>query len=154
MKVHPHLVEVLGRAFVDGQRLVLTEQLERADYTAIAKVIEAAGGKWNRKDGAHIFDGDAAAAIEPILLTGEITNKRQDLSQFYTPAPVAKRVIELANIRKGNRLLKPSAGRAALAAPALALGALVDCVEIDPRNVHILSSYPFAGLVEGDFLAQ
>jgi predicted RNA methylase len=147
---------VLDRATCEGNALSLLAlgHLDRKLYADTDKALQAAGGKWNRKAKAHLFEGDAAAAIEPIILTGEIVSLKQELQQFYTPPDLARRVITLAGIVPGLTVLEPSAGRGALAAEALLAGGLVDCVEIDARNVVMLCSTPYAGVVEGDFLAQ
>lgn len=154
MRVDQDILAVLDRAIVSGSTLTLTGQLDRKLYERTAKAIEAAGGKWSRKAKAHVFDGDAAAAIEPIILTGEIVSAKQELGAFYTPPKVARLVIALANLGPGLSVLEPSAGRGALAAPAHLAGCRVDCVEIDPRSVAILCSTPYDCVVEADFLAQ
>ena len=154
MRVDQDIIAVLDRATVAGNALTLTGQLDRKLYERTAKALEAAGGKWSRKAKAHVFDGDAAAAIEPILLTGQIVSAKQELGAFYTPPQVARMVIALADLVPGLAVLEPSAGRGALAAPAHLAGCLVDCVEIDPRSAAILCSTPYHGVVEADFLAQ
>lgn len=154
MRVSQDVLAVLDRASCEGNALSLAAvgQLDRALYAATNKALEAAGGKWNRKAKAHLFDGEAATAIEPIILTGEIVSVRQELQQFFTPPDLAERVIAEARIEPGMSVLEPSAGRGALAAPAFLLGAAVDCFEIDPRNVHILASVAYRAVIEGDFL--
>ena len=66
MKISQDVLQALDAADADGPLLHLRGQLDRKTYTAVAKVIEAAGGMWVRGRGAHVFDGDAAEAIEPI----------------------------------------------------------------------------------------
>lgn len=41
-------------------------------YLAVNKVLEAAGGVWNKKTKCHIFDKDAEERIDQIILTDEI----------------------------------------------------------------------------------
>lgn len=156
MRVPPEVLAVLDRATCEGRALSLAAlgQLDRKLYVATDKVLRAAGGQWSRPARAHLFDGDAAEAIEPIILTGEVISVRVELQQFYTPPALARRVISEAKIAPGMTVLEPSAGLGALAAEALLAGAAVDCVELDPRNVRILCSTPYAGVVEGDFLRQ
>jgi predicted RNA methylase len=151
MRVAPEILAVLDRSFAQGPRLVLPQQLDRASYLAVNRVLEAAGGKWNGRRKAHLFDGDAAEAIEPILLTGQVTSAKQEFGAFFSPPPVAARVIELGRLAPGLRVLEPSAGRGALAAPALLAGCLVDCVEILVQHVHVLCSTPYQHVVHGDF---
>lgn len=138
MKVPADILQVLDRAETDGPRLTLTGTLDRKTYLDTAKVLEAAGGKWNRKARAHLFDGDAADAIEQIILTGEVTSAKQQFGYFPTPALVVKKVIDLASIEPGMRVLEPSAGRGALALAAVRAGAVVDCVEIQPDHANAL----------------
>jgi len=138
MKVPTDVLQVLDRAETDGFRLTLTGALDRKLYLDTAKVLEAAGGKWNRKAKAHLFEVDAADAIEQIILTGEVTSAKQQFGYFPTPAPVVKQVIDLAGIKPGMRVLEPSAGRGALALAAVRAGAVVDCVEIQPDHANAL----------------
>ena len=61
-----------------------------------------------------------------------------DLQFYPTPAAVAARLAE--RVRLGDRVLEPSAGEGAITAAALAAGAgRVDCVEVDPGRVAVLS---------------
>ncbi len=152
MNVSQDIVSVLDAARVDGSALILTGTLDRKLYQAVAKTIEAAGGRWNRKAGAHLFEGDAAEAIEPIIMTGKVTNKKTELGQFFTPPVIADRVIKLAKIEPGMAVLEPSAGRGGLAIPAWTAGGDVMCIEIDPKNCRALVEAGFASVIETDFL--
>ena len=145
------VLTVLSAAEMSGRALRLTGQLDRKLYTQTNAVLEAAGGKWDRKAKAHLFEVEAAEAIEPILLTGEYS-KPQDFGFFETPADVAERVIALADIRPGMSVLEPSAGRGALARPARSAGGDVACVELQERNAAHLVADKFASVIVGDFL--
>lgn len=137
MKVEQDILEILERSRIDGRLLSLPPaQLDRNTYTAVNKIIEAAGGKWSRKDRAHIFEGDAADTIDPILLTGEYTTAKQDFGQFDSPPAVVARVIELARITHGMSCLEPNAGIGNIVAGAEDAGALVTGYEIDAKRLH------------------
>lgn len=137
MKVSNEVLAVLDRAEVSEDRVVLTGgQLDRKLYVATNKVLEAAGGKWNRRAKAHIFDGSAEDAIENILLTGEITT-RQEAAYFPTPLPIVKRLIELADIKPGMLVLEPSAGTGNIAREVADITS-VDCIELSSHNVERL----------------
>lgn len=140
MRVSTDVLTVLDRATCQGNALSLAAvgQLDRKLYTDTNKVLEAAGGKWNRKVRAHLFDGDAAEAIEPIILTGEIVSRKVEFQQFDTPPDLAARVIAEARIEPGMQVLEPSAGKGALALPALATGAFVMCIESDLKRCKSL----------------
>lgn len=140
MKVSTDVLAVLDRAETDGNALRLTGQIDRKLYLDVDKALKAAGGEWNRAKRAHLFDGDAADAIEPIILTGEIVSLKQQFGYFPTPAPVVQQVIDLARIEHGMRVLEPSAGRGALAFAAVRAGAVVDCVEIQPEHANALDA--------------
>lgn len=68
LKISPDILAVIDAAIVNGSSLTLIGQLDRTMYVKVAQIIELAGGKWNKKAKAHLFEGDAAEAIEPILL--------------------------------------------------------------------------------------
>jgi predicted RNA methylase len=151
------VLAALSSATVDGNRLLLQGQMDRALYAQVAKVIEAAGGKWERKAKAHLFAIEAAEAIDPILLTGTVTaatSAKQVLGQFFSPPAVVARVIELAEIREGMQVLEPSAGSGNLALAALLRGASVDVVEHDNRLVPNLIGRGFGRVDQGDFLTM
>jgi predicted RNA methylase len=155
MKVSAHILTVLDQAHTDGPRLTLTGTLDRKLYLDTAKVLEAAGGKWNRKQRAHLFDGDAADAIEAVILTGEVVSAKQQFGYFPTPAPVVQQLLDLAGVQPGMRVLEPSAGRGAIALAAASAGALVDCVEIQPDHADAIrdAHHPDVTVLVADFLA-
>jgi predicted RNA methylase len=146
MKVDNTVLNVLGNAQMDGARLVLVGQLDRALYTQTNKVLEAAGGKWDKKAKAHLFPVDAADAMEQIIQTGEVTLIRtiqQDFGYFPTPPAVVARLIELADLRPGMDVLEPSAGRGAIAIPLeRQCNCYVYAVEVLPDNVAALVDSP------------
>lgn len=156
MNVSADVLEVLDKAETDGNMLRLAgPAMDRQLYVRTDTVLKAAGGKWHRKQRVHLFDGDAADAIEQILLTGQVTSKKQQFGYFPTPAPVVEQLMELADIQPGMRTLEPSAGRGAIALAAAAQGALVDCVEIQADNADALTAErnPNITIVVADFLA-
>jgi hypothetical protein len=145
VKIGNDVLTVLSNAEISGNALKLTGQLDRALYIKTNEILEAAGGKWNRKAKAHLFDGDANEIIEQIILTGEIT-KPQDFGYFPTPEPVVTELIELAEIKPGMRVLEPSAGQGNIA-KEIAKITDVDCVELLPENVKKLLELKLPGTV-------
>lgn len=146
MKVDQAVLHELQHVMTDGSELRITDPLDRNLYEAVNKVLVAAGGKWNRKAKAHIFDGDAAAALEQVLLTGQITDKRAELGAFYTPPDIAEHIAKLVGIGDRMTILEPSAGEGALAIAAQRAAArvILRCYEIDPKSVAILHDKGFA----------
>lgn len=139
----------LSRATTDGANLHLQGQLDRKLYAQVRTVIEAAGGKWNRRAEAHVFDGPAADAIEAVLLTGRIV-RPQDFGFFETSGEALESLIDAAAIRQGDRVLEPSAGTGNVVGAALAAGAgFVQAVELLVANaVKIAKRFEEAAVAE------
>jgi predicted RNA methylase len=156
MNIDSKVLDVLSNATMSGNSLKLTGQLDRPLYVATNKVLELAGGKWNRKAQAHVFDGDAAEIIDQIILIGQITNKKQELGYFPTPPAVVDRLLELADVRHGMDALEPSAGTGNIVRALIDAGAHVTAVEIDPNNCLVLQrQQEITGgldIKQGDFL--
>lgn len=137
MRIEQNIINILERSALDGAMLRLPPtQLDRATYAAVNKVIEAAGGKWDRKLRAHKFDGEAADTIEPILLSGEYTRTKQDFGQFDTPQELAYHVVKLADITPGMSVLEPNAGLGNLVDAIERAGGCVSAHEIDAKRLH------------------
>ena len=140
MRVDNEILNVLSASKCEGNNLILTGQLDRNLYTRTNKVIEAAGGKWNRKAKAHVFDIDASDRIEQIILTGDVVVPKDDFEFFPTPPDVVRHVIRLADILDGMTVLEPSAGQGALAKAAhdAAADVMIDMYELMPANNEAL----------------
>lgn len=157
MRVDNEVLNVLSACVCEGNNLTLTGQLDRNLYARTNKVIEAAGGKWNRKAKAHVFNIDAAERVEQIILTGDVVVPKDDFEFFPSPPEVVRHVIYLADIRDGMLVLEPSAGQGAIAKAAYdaANNVHVDMFELMPENndaLHALN-IPLSGVGEPvDFL--
>lgn len=150
MKIQQDVLEILDQSRLDGLTLFLPPgQLERKLYMAVNKVLELAGGKWNKSAKGHVFAGPVSDAIEPIILTGEITDNKQEFGAFFTPAPLARDLIEMADIRDGHDILEPSAGVGNLLRE-MPGDTRRRAVEINPDFAAKL--HPFAGVTCADFL--
>lgn len=155
MRVDDDVLAVLSRADTNGKSLVLVGQLDRKMYERTNKVLEAAGGKWSRRDKAHIFDVDAAVRIDQIILSGEVEVPKDEFNFFPSPPAVVARLMDLADVRQGMRVLEPSAGRGAIAYACADAGATVDCVELMEANFTALRQDARLGDVRhADFLEQ
>lgn len=152
MKIDTDVLAVLSTATLDGNSLVLVGQLDRRLYEKTNKVLEAAGGKWNRKAKAHVFDTPANDRLEQILLSGAVEVPKDDFEFFPTPPDLAHYLVSLAHIEPGERALEPSAGQGAIAAVMVEAGAEVDCYELMGANAEALAA---AGMRvrQVDFLA-
>lgn len=142
MRITADVLAELDRAKIGGNQVRLSEQIARPLYIKVDKVLKAAGGKWVRKAGAHVFENDPTDLLEQVMLTGEIRLAKQELGQFYTPKALASLAADKLDIKPGMTVLEPSAGRGALADAAMEAGAgEVRCVEIDVANGPYLAKY-------------
>jgi len=144
-----NVVNILANSHVDANKLFLpNQQLDRKLYVAVNKVLEAIGGKWNRKERAHIFEGSPADIVENILLTGEYTDQKKEFQFFETPRELAKQLVGMADIREGETVLEPSAGKGAIA--NFLNGC--DCIELNESNRRYLEDNGY-NVVGDDFLS-
>ena len=152
MKIDRNVMAVLEAAVVDGNKLVLTGQLDRKTYEATNKVLTAIGGKWDWKAKGHLFACDAAEVVDQVLLTGEYSRTKHDFGQFDTPDVLAERAFSLADVRPGMSVLEPSAGVGNIAKAARQFGGMLTCWEIDQKRAIKLEGIAHS-LNVGDFLA-
>ena len=148
MKINNDVANVLANSTVESDMLYLpVGQLERKLYMAVDKVLKALGGIWNRKTKAHIFKTDVEQIIEEILLTGEYTDQKKEYQFFETPPEIVEKLIKLADIKPGESVLEPSAGKGRIAG----LIAGCHCIELNPENRKYLTENGF-NLVGENFL--
>lgn len=150
-KISNEVLAALSAATFEGREMRLGGQLDRGVYTKLKKIIEDLGGRWERKAAAHIFEGDAAEAIEPVLLTGTIV-RSVDMGQFDSPPDVVAKVMELAEIEPGHVVLEPSAGKGNLLRAIIDAGAKARWCEIDAKR-HAALVKEFGPGFNGDFLS-
>jgi len=108
------------------------QQLDRKTYLKLNKVLEALGGKWNRKAKAHIFPSKPSKIINAALGQGEVTTNA-DIGYFPTSEEVANLIVDKAGVRPGDVVLEPSAGTGAIAKAVLTVGAQVYACESEDR---------------------
>lgn len=95
------------------------ETLDRKIYLDVNKVLEGAGGKWNRSLRVHSFPSDPRKILGLAVEEGIGRNVKTERQAFYSPPVVARRVVELAEMGEdsfpnGLDVLEPSAGQGAL----------------------------------------
>lgn len=158
-RVAPDVQAVLKVCRIEKAHVYLpATKLDRKLYEAVNDVLTSMGGKWRSgKTQAHVFadvDPDAfQACFADLQATGSYTDPK-DLSFFPTPAGLAKKVVEMAQVEAGMNTGEFSAGNGAIALElAQAAGGRdkVFCVELFPPNVKILRNHGFH-VHEGDFL--
>ncbi len=86
-----------------------------------------------------LMEGKPAAPAVPNVAVMEAQVRFQDIPGFFpTPEALAVRMVELADLCAGDRVLEPSAGKGDLALQVKMHGAEVECFEVVPRLCEIL----------------
>jgi len=148
MKVKETVLDVLGNCKVIENKVYLPEgQLDRKLYVDVDKVLKALGGKWDRKEKAHIFSDSMEERLEVLILTGEYTDAKQQYQFFETPTSLAVQLVGMAEIQDNESVLEPSAGRGRI------VGHIerCDCIELNPENREYLTRNGFT-VVGDDFM--
>ncbi len=149
------VLSILKRSRAEGNTLYLpAEQFDRDLYLKIDKVLKAIGSKWNRKAKGHVFErGIPAELLADATANGAYVDRKKEFGFFETPTALATRMVSLAELKPGDSVLEPSAGRGRIV-EAIPTHVALTVVEVDPQNVAVLRAV--AGrrvrVIEGDFL--
>jgi predicted RNA methylase len=156
--IKENVQDVLGRGELKGNLYFLpNEQLDRKVYVDVNKVLVALGGKWNRKEKAHVFIHPVEEIFDEVLTSGSYVDKKKELQFFETPSELADELMVLADIQPDDRVLEPSAGSGALVEKmwGRANPISVVAVEIDPDHIFNLGTGAIGfdlQVIHGDFL--
>jgi hypothetical protein len=151
MKLDKDTLDLLGSCRVEGNTLYLPDrQLDRTLYTKVNKCLESIGGKWDKKAKGHVFDSDPTELLNVIINTGEVVDIKKEYQFFPTPAEIAQKMIEWADIRPDDIVLEPSAGQGAIADLIPYKDKLFLC-ELNAQNAAVLRGKGYQ-VHEGDFL--
>lgn len=155
MKINDKTLGILSTAGITDNLVTLNcGQLDRKDYLEVNNVLEAMGGKWNRKFKGHVFSENPSDKLEAIILTGEY-DKPSDYGYFPTPLDLADKMITLAELTPGMVVLEPSAGQGAIAERVARIVGYdnVHCFELLSDNCNALHKYGFRNVECCDFLS-
>lgn len=142
------IIESIKIMDANGYRLNLPA-VAISNYPALKKVLQKAGGKYNKN--GFIFTTDAQA-VKDRLIGGETIDDKKKFQFFPTPADLVKKLIDLADIQPSDTVLEPSAGRAAIAKELRGKCATLRLIELNPENVRILNTDYDLFATEIDFL--
>lgn len=147
MKAETDVIEILKGAEVNGNKIRITQKLDRAMYQKVNRTLTGIGGRWSTKEKAHVFEKDVSEIICQIAETGEYKDIKSDFQFFPTPPELAQKVVKMAGIQPGENCLEPSAGRGGIARfmPGC------DCIELNPDNALWLKEHGF-NVIHDDFL--
>ncbi|MGW0252628.1 hypothetical protein ACWDYH_38995 [Nocardia goodfellowii] len=143
--------EILIKAHIHGNRLVLPEQLSPAEYRQVNKVLETMGGKWDRRERAHLFPGVPSETVAAAVAGGQTPNLNNKVAHAYfaTPASLATRLVRsehcaISTLEAGAQVLEPSAGDGAFVRAILQANpdVHVTAVEPDPERAAAIGTDP------------
>lgn len=144
--ISPEALDVLTRSTTVGQMVRLPDcQLDRKLYAEVDKVLSNLGGKWSRRDRAHIFASDPAEALAAAVGGGQVPKHPDKVAAFFpTPHDVATLMVSWAGSDptiEGGRWLEPSAGDGAIARVVREMfpSAVLACVETDRGRAEQLA---------------
>lgn len=113
MKLTLEQIKIISDWKIEWNKFYLQWQLDRKQYVSINEVLETIWLKWNRKEKAHIFDGEMLEeAISDIIESWECETLKDTIKKFQffpTPPLVAKYMVDLAEISDSDIVLEPSA---------------------------------------------
>jgi predicted RNA methylase len=152
--VEQDVLKILINSKIEDKVLYLPpEKLERKLYEKVNMVLSQIGGKWNRKQGGHVFEDDPADAIDEILLTGQVLDKKKEFQFFPTPKKIAEEICDMADINKKCDCLEPSAGTGNIADIIMSYSPKsLTVVELDETNDRYLKNKYTQCFIGQDFL--
>lgn len=163
MNIKPEIIEILKQSSIekisDSFILRLPDtKLDRTTYLEVNKVLEALGGKWNKKSKGHVFSEDPSQSFSTVIDEKKVIVPKDDYEFFPTPKNIITKMIELSGICHNDKnliVLEPSVGEGAI------LSQLIDfmdestkfvTIDKNPKVEKIInSSFPKAFHVTADF---
>jgi protein-L-isoaspartate O-methyltransferase len=149
-----NVLDALSQLAIEDCVAKLTTQLDRKLWVQLDQILNVIGGRWNKKAKGHVFEEDPTDLIENVILTGK-TSKPEKFGYFPTPQPLARNVVDLAEIEQGMTVFEPSAGSGNLCDVIAEFTdkSLISCNELQEKNVKTLveKGYP---VTTGDFMSM
>ncbi len=131
-----------------------TGELQRKIYEEVDDVLTRIGGKWNRKQKAHLFPYNPAPLFYAVIASRELPPKNPT-AFFPTPDSVVRSMVEASGIMPyytGLKILEPSAGTGAIAKYLRGYSESndwqIDCCEVLPVNKQALVNEGFTIVAE------
>jgi len=149
MRIPDEVLAVLSTMTVEGlaARFPEGERIEKNLYERTRRVLVELGGKWMRYRKVFAFADDPSDRLEQTIASREISTVKE-IGFFPTPIGLAKRLVDLAGVLPGHRVLEPSAGTGRIAMAILyARPAELVCVELDADRADGLRSLAIPGVV-------
>lgn len=140
VQISDDVADVLRRSAVVGNVVRLPAgQLDRKLYVATDKALVALGGKWDRRQGGHVFANDPSDKLAAALGAGkavdELLTRKKRLQLFETPVALADKLVAKLKVHSLDLCLEPSAGRGRIVEALKRAGAVnIAALELDADN--------------------
>ena len=110
--IDPEILAILRTIqWTDGIARIVTK-LQPNTYKNVNKVLEALGGKWNRKTQGHLFEGDGETLVRESIATGLYLDAKTAFQSFETPPGLAAELVGTAeSVYIGFRVHREKPGR-------------------------------------------
>lgn len=143
------IIESIKKMRPNGCRLELPTDEQLGNYPQLKKCLLNAGGKYKRC--GFEFKEDAKE-IQSRLIDGEAINDQKKYQFFATPTGLARRMVEIADIKEIDMVLEPSAGQGAISDLVINIGAECWVIEKMPENINALKRKGYKNILQDDFL--
>lgn len=133
---------IISECVITAHWVVRIPTIANSVYDELSWAFRVLGGNWSDLQGGFVFANDPTEAIKKLLKDGEyiITSKQQDQENkqfFKTQKKVARRVVGLCELEKGDVVLEPSAGHGNIIAE-FPESVSVIAVEFSKENYEVL----------------
>jgi hypothetical protein len=111
-------------------------------YTQVDRALSrlAGGGRWDRKERAHVYNQDPRPGLETLTGTAVIpppcATRDKEMSYWATPPALAKELVHGLHLTPAMRVLEPSAGDGALVRAIREEYLLVPITAVEPDYVR------------------
>jgi phospholipid N-methyltransferase len=154
MKIQKNIIEILKNCTLESNLVYLPNtQLDRKTYVKVNEILESIGGKWNKKQKAHVFDSDVSDLMENVISNEETTTLKELQKQFQffpTPEHIVEKMLSMISINDSHDILEPSAGKGNIIDKIPFTGNIV-AVELNPEYESILKTKT-ENVIISDFL--
>lgn len=131
-------LEALRGAVADYRSIRCPIITDRKVYAQVDRALSrlAGGGRWDRKERAHVYDQDPRPGLETLtgtaVLPSPSAQRDKELSYWATPRALAVEVVSGLGLIPEMRVLEPSAGDGALVRAVCEEYPLVPIVALEP----------------------
>lgn len=144
------VIENISKMPVNGNRLELPKNEQFSNYPAVKKCLITAGAKYVKC--GFVFPEDAQI-VKSRLIGGEVINDKKKFQFFTTPPDLARKLVDMADLKPWHKVLEPSAGQGAICDLIRGINIYsLAIVELSPENRKILEKKGYCLERQHDFM--